>query len=109
MKDNKPMISFGGGLIRSLLSDGSYICLNNHNNTSGGPWTQVDPADLDIKSCLDLVIISTNLLPYFVSMAIDSARKFSHVRASNKKEYRYFHIIVQFKNIGTFLLLFNLS
>ena len=44
VKDNHPKISFGGELVRALLSEGEFICLNNHPNTvhrwtiyQGGP------------------------------------------------------------------------
>ena len=102
VRNNHPAISFGGELIRTLLADGKFVCLNNHQNATGGPWTRVDPAHPEIKSCLDLVIISLNLLPYFVSITIDSSRKFSPVRPVNKSESRHsdhFPIIVEFRNI----------
>ena len=60
VKNNHPRISFGGELIRALLAEGKYICLNNHQNTRGGPFTRVDPSDPLKLSCLDLVFISKN-------------------------------------------------
>ena len=102
VRNNHPKVTFGGELVRALLADGNYICLNNHPNAKGGAFTRVDPAFPHSKSCLDLVIISRNLLKYFLSITIDSDRKFSPVRPINKKESRYsdhFPIIVEFKNI----------
>ena len=102
VKSNHSKISFGGGLLRALLSEGHYICLNNHPNATGGPWTRVDPANPETKSCLDLVIISSDLLPFFISLTIDSERKYSPVRPISKHESRHsdhFPIIVEFRNI----------
>ena len=102
VKDNHPKISFGGELVRSLLADGKYICLNNHQNTTGGPFTRVDPADPLKLSCLDLVLISRSLLPYFRSMIIDSDRNYSPVRPISKNVFRHsdhFPVIVNFENI----------
>ena len=102
VQNNHPRISFGGELIRSLLAEGKYICLNNHTNTTGGPYTRVDPADPLKLSCLDLVLVSRSLLPYFSSMIIDSVRKYSPVRPVSKNVFRHpdhYPIIVKFENI----------
>ena len=72
VKNNHPKISFGGELVRSLLAEGNFICLNNHSNATGGPFTRVDPANPQSLSCLDLVLISRNLIQYFLSLTIDS-------------------------------------
>ena len=76
VKSNHSKISFGGGLLRALLSEGHYICSYYHPNATGGPWTRVDPANPETKSCLDLVIISSDLLPFFLSLTIDPDRKY---------------------------------
>ena len=102
VKNNHPRISFGGELIRSLLAEGKYICLNNHSMTTGGPFTREDPADPLKLSCLDLVLVSRNLLQYFCSMNIDSVRQYSPVRPVSKDVFRHpdhYPIIVNFKNI----------
>ena len=102
VRGNHPKVSFGGELVRSLLAEGNFICLNNHENTTGGPFTRMDPANPENLSCLDLILISRNLLPYFKSMMIDSQRAFSPVRPINKHESRHsdhFPIIVKFENI----------
>ena len=83
VRNNHPKVTFGGELVRALLADGNYICLNNHPNAKGGAFTRVDPAFPHSKSCLDLVIISRNLLKYFLSITIDSDRKFSPIRPIN--------------------------
>ena len=101
VRNNHPKITFGGEFVRAMLEDGEYICLNNHPNAIGGPFTRLDPATGKL-SCLDLVIISKELLPYFKSITIDSRRKYSPVRPINKNEVRHsdhFPVIVQFENI----------
>ena len=101
IKNNDPMITFGGELVRALLSRGDYVCLNNHPSAIGGPFTRKDPASGKL-SCLDFVIISINLLPFFKSITIDSERKFSPIRPIKQQEAKHsdhFPIIVQFENI----------
>ena len=105
VKDNIPKVSFGGELVRALLQGGNYCCLNNHQNTVGGPFTRYDPAypdDPNKMSCLDLVIVSVNLLPYFKSLVIDKEKKFSPVRPVSRGSNVYsdhFPVIVTFENI----------
>ena len=105
VKDNHPKITFGGELVRALLTDRNFILLNNHPDAAGGPFTRYDPAyptTLDKMACLDLVLISRNLLPYFKSMVIDSSMKFSPSRPISKKISKYsdhFPLIITFENI----------
>ena len=42
--DNKEKISYGGEMVRELLSEGEYVLLNGLELAVGGPWTRVDPA-----------------------------------------------------------------
>ena len=74
--ENHPQVSFGGELIRELLEDDRYILLNNSKVTEGGPWTWESRLDQSIKSCLDLCIMSANLVPYTTKMLVDSRLKF---------------------------------
>ena len=89
----------------NFLSDGRFICLNNHKDATGGPFTRYDPADPTNKkkmSCIDLVIISMNLLPFFKAIEIDSSMKYSSSRAVRKSVSKYpdhFPVIVVFENI----------
>ena len=62
IKGNKSKVSHGGQLIRNMIKSGSYILVNNLDIVEGGPWTWVDRKDNNIKSCLDLAIISASLL-----------------------------------------------
>ena len=101
VRDNHPKISFGGELVRSLLVKGDFICLNNHPHATGGPFTREDPANGKL-SCLDLVLISKNLLPFFKSIYIDSRRKYSPVRPIDRNSTRHsdhFPVIVTFEDI----------
>ena len=85
--------------------ENKYICLNNHPNAVGGPFTRYDPScpkNMEKMSCLDLVLISQNLLPYFQSILIDSAMKFSPSRPTSMKTAKYpdhFPVIVSFSNL----------
>ena len=44
VKGNHDKISFGGELVRSLLYNGEYVCLNNIKIACGGPFTRFDPS-----------------------------------------------------------------
>ena len=85
VKGNNPKVSFGGHLIHKSLKDGKFILLNNSDKCSGGPFTRIDPSNPNIKSCLDLCIISRGLLKFVVEMIIDDERKFTPHRATSKK------------------------
>ena len=81
---NHSEISFGGKLVRELLATEEYILVNNMPIATGGPFTRVDPADHDRKSCLDLAICSVGLRPYIESFVIDSKREHAVKRATYK-------------------------
>ena len=89
VEGNHPSVSYGGGLIRELLKEQEeeeeqeekeqgkrYYLLNSFKETEGGPWTWTSRIDQSVKSCLDLVIISANLLPNFSRMMIDRKQEF---------------------------------
>ena len=46
----------------------------------GGPLTWIYPADEERKACLDLVIVSNNLLPFVSELFVDIERKFTPKR-----------------------------
>ena len=106
VRNSHPKITFGGELVRALLSEGKYVCLNNHPSAVGGPFTRYDPScpgDKNKMSCIDLVIISKNLLPFFKSIEIDCKQKFSPSRPISKITAKYpdhFPIIVTFRNLS---------
>ena len=71
---NHARVSYGGGLIRDTVKDRNYAILNNL--ISGDPWTWVQRGKSSIKSCLDLAIASTNLLPFVKRIEIIKDEKF---------------------------------
>ena len=85
VKGNKSQVSFGGGLIRDLVSTGNYFILNNIGLAKGGPWTRVCPGTGSL-SCLDLAIGSSNLLPYVRMVQIDNDRMYAPRRAFKKDD-----------------------
>ena len=76
MDGNHPQVSYGGELVRELLEDERYFLLNNSVVAEGGPWTWTSRADQTVKSCLDLCILSANLMPYAKKMLVDSQQKY---------------------------------
>ena len=75
VKGNHSNISHGGSMIRELLEDEEYFLANSLEIAQGGPWTWVSRADRTVKSCLDLVILSSNLKPYVSKVMMDSEQK----------------------------------
>ena len=69
---NKAQVSPGGRLMREeLLRGGEYVLLNGLQGRGskvevvGGPWTWVQPGrEEEVRSCLELVVVSASLLPY---------------------------------------------
>ena len=62
---NSPETSLGGRLLRELLASGNWILVNGLGAeiVEGGPHTRKDPAT-GKKSCLDLFVVSRELLPF---------------------------------------------
>ena len=83
---NNEKVSFGGELVRELLEDKEYILLNSSHLAEGGPWTWVSRANSDVKSCIDLVIITGDLLPYVSSLLVDVKKEFSLYRVRKVKD-----------------------
>ena len=63
-------------LLRELLEDEEYTLINSLDLVEGGPFTWVSRVDSSIKSCLDLVILSANLLPYLTKMVVDEKQQY---------------------------------
>ena len=80
VKGNKPKISKGGKLVRELLEEGEYVLLNNSVKAVGGPWTWVCRSDGNVRSCLDLVIVSADLEPFLENLTIYTKFKFGPAR-----------------------------
>ena len=60
--------------------------LNNLPIVEGGPWTWVSRSDPNVKSCLDLVIISRNLLPFIHRLVVDVEQQFTPFRVIKRKD-----------------------
>ena len=80
VEGSKTQVSYGGSLIRDLISTKNYFMLNNLKYARGGPWTRVCPSTGN-QSCLDLAIGSSNLQPYVRMFMIDSDKKYAPRRA----------------------------
>ena len=101
---NHPEISLGGRLLRGLLITGDWVLVNALGGeiVEGGPFTRRDPATGN-ESCLDLFIVSRELLPYVSKLTIDSGRKMAMSRAVRRgKSYD-----LVFSDHYTCLLTFN--
>ena len=81
VEGNKPEVSLGGRLLRELLATNKWFLVNSlgQDIVEGGPFTRKDPASGN-ESCLDLFIVSGNLLPYVKRLLIDSKREFAVAR-----------------------------
>ena len=102
---NDEKISFGGELVRALLSTGKYICLNSSMKAKGGPFTRYDPSmptNAESKSCLDLIIVSHELEKYLSKVTIDKLLQSTPFRAIGQGRVCYtdhYAIIIEFKDI----------
>ena len=70
VEGNNPKVTFGGKLMHDLLRTEKFILVNNSDKCTGGPFTRINPSNPNIKSCLDLCIISKGLWKYIVEMVI---------------------------------------
>ena len=77
IKGNSKEASFGGKLVKDLLESDKYILVNATNKVHGGPFTRFEPGNPNKKSCLDLVIISKELLKYLHKLTIDKNLTFT--------------------------------
>ena len=82
VEGNNPEISLGGKLLRDLLATGNWFLVNGlgQDIVKGGPFTRKDPATGN-KSCLDLFIVSRELLPFVKQLEIDSDQDLAVGRA----------------------------
>jgi hypothetical protein len=79
---NHPDTTLGGRLLLDLLATGNWVLVNGlgHKVVTGGPFTRKDPASGNM-SCLDMFVVSTDLLPYVQSLVIDSQQELAMTRA----------------------------
>ena len=103
---NSSEISLGGKLLRELISTGNWCLVNGlgPDIVKGGPFTRQDPATGN-QSCLDLCVVSVDLLPYVQNLVIDSERKMAVARAVKiGKKYKliysdHFTCLLTFTNL----------
>ena len=111
VKGNKPTISYGGHLIRNLVETKEYFLANNTPEAEGGPFTREEPGDVHLpwerrrKSCLDLILISANLRPFYSSLLIDSRRKITPKQVMMRrgklveKPIDHYSLLLKLKNL----------
>ena len=85
IKGNKERVSYGGHLIREMLKEKEIILVNSLEMVEGGPWTWESRSDPTKKSCLDLVMVSENLVSYISSLLVDTKRDYAPFRVAKKK------------------------
>ena len=73
---NHPEVSLGGRLLRDLLATRNWYLVNGLGQevVTGGPYTRKDLAT-GVMSCLDMFVVSRELLPYVQKLNIDSQRE----------------------------------
>ena len=105
IEGNHAKVTFGGNLIRNMLKTEKYYLVNSSPKVEGGPFTRYDPADPTSdskKSCLDLFIISKELLKYVDKLIIDKNFTFTPSRPISKTKMVYpdhFSSLLVFKNL----------
>ena len=88
------------------MSTGNWCLVNGlgPDVVKGGPFTRQDPATGN-QSCLDLCIVSIDLLPYIKNLIIDSERNMAVARAVKiGKKYKlvysdHFTCLLTFNNL----------
>ena len=84
---NKASISFGGQLLRDLLTTGRYILLNSLSLAEGRPMTWVSRSNSSVQSFLDLRIVLAGLAPFVSKFLVHKNQKFTprRVRKRHKR------------------------
>ena len=102
---NHQKCSFGGKLVKTFLKSDKYVLVNATEKAEGGPFTRYDPSDPkndNLKSCLDLAIVSKNLFRYVEKLIIDKRLALTPGRAISKSKLVYsdhYALILKFKDI----------
>ena len=99
---NDDKVSYGGKLIVELLETNRYVLLNSTPKAKNGPLTREDPSDSEIKSVLDLVIVSSSLEKYVEEMIIDKKREFTPFKQNKGKTIAFpdhYAISITFKGL----------
>ena len=105
VKDNHTKVSVGGNLVRNFLANNRYTLLNSTNKACGGPFTRYNPgcpSNNQAKSCLDLCIVSNELVRYVKKVTIDNQLDFTPGRSLGKGKFCYsdhYAILVEIKDL----------
>ena len=98
-------VSVGEKLIRNFLKSNNFTLLNASDRVKGGPFTRYNPSapyDSDQKSCIDLIIVSNELVKYVDVVTIDSDLNFTPGRPVGKGKSVFtdhYAILISLKNL----------
>ena len=103
VEGNHSKVTFGGQLIRDLLSTEKYILVNSNstNKVEGGPFTRYPNCSAK-KSCLDLFIISRELIKHVEKLVIDTNFTMTPCRPISRTKVVYpdhYASLLTFKNL----------
>lgn len=102
--DKNDKKNYGGSLLIDFLESEKYVLLNNSEEVEN-PNTRYDPGEPKNEekwSCLDLVILSADLLKYFHKLSIDQNLAFTpyYIDSNNKIKYSdHFACLLTLQNI----------
>ena len=102
---NNDKVTFGGQLVRNMLKSEKYQLINGSKKVVGGPYTRYDPSDPSCdakKACLDLFIVSTELMKYVEKLVIDSKMTITASRPVSRTKLVYpdhYSSLLVFKNL----------
>ena len=85
IKGNHGKVSYRGKLIREMLQEKEFVLINSLELVEDGPWTWESRSDPNKKSCLDLVMLKQNLVPYISSLLVDKKRAHAPCRVAKKQ------------------------
>ena len=102
--ENHEKVSSGGELVRELISSDDYVLGNTSDKVVNGPFTRYEPNDVDNmskRSCLDLVIASSNLMKYVKELKIDKDFSFTpgYSTGTGMKYTDHFGMLLTFEGI----------
>ena len=101
---NHDKTSPGGKLLLDLIHTGEYALVNALGVAAGGPFTRYDindPDNDDKKSAIDLVVVSSALVPFIETLQIDNKLNWTPYRV-NQGKLKYpdhYTMILTFKEI----------
>ena len=93
-------ISQNGRFYRDLIKSGKYYFANNMNK-SDKQWTWISRQNGNVRSCLDIIIVSVVLKQFLTKFEIDTGKTITPRRVNvNKITYTdHFTIVAEFSNL----------